>query len=163
MPQSEVQHPKVDEGDRSDTYGKPADVNTLRQRKRPFVVAERIRDFVLKKHPPPGSPFVPIWECIPSPQNKKGRIAPALLLLVRLTLNDHFGVTWIRAPGLASSSIHSEPSGPSSTSRMRLPTFQRSADFAPPWPSKMKRLSEVVPIPPMKPLPFHCGKVWVPL
>jgi hypothetical protein len=53
MPQSEVQHPKVNECDRSDTYGKPADVNTLRQRKRPFVVAERIGDFVLKQHSSP--------------------------------------------------------------------------------------------------------------
>jgi len=63
MPQSEVQHPKVNECDRSNTYGKPADVNTLRQWKRPFAVAERIRDFVLKKHrplEPPLRPDVPV-------------------------------------------------------------------------------------------------------
>ena len=40
------------------------------------------------------------------------------------------GVTWIKAPGLASSSIQSEPSGPSSTSRMRLPTLQRSKAYS---------------------------------
>ena len=83
-------------------------------------------------------------------------------LVARLGRSDHLGVTWIRAPGLASSSIHSEPSGPCSTSRMRWPTSQRSAVLAPPWPSKMMRLSVLVPMPLMKPLPFHCGKVWVP-
>ena len=45
-----------------------------------------------------------------------------LWLLIR-SVNEaqwsHFGVTWNSPPGLASSSIHSEPSGPCSTSRMR--------------------------------------------
>src|SRR5437868_9043225 len=32
-------------------------------------------------------------------------------LFLSAACSDHLGVTWIRAPGLASSSIHSEPSG----------------------------------------------------
>jgi len=51
-------------------------------------------------------------------------------------LADGFGVTWNKPPDMASSSIHSEPSGPSSTSRMRWPTLQCSAVLAPPWPSQ---------------------------
>jgi hypothetical protein len=35
------------------------------------------------------------------------------------------GVTWMSAPGLASSSVQSEPSRPSSTSRMRRPSRRR--------------------------------------
>jgi hypothetical protein len=72
---------------------------------------------------------------------------------------NHLGVTWIRAPGLASSSNHSEPSGPSATSRIRLPTSQRSAATAPPLPSKTMRLSDRVPIPDTNPFPSHSGKV----
>src|SRR6476661_2228245 len=60
----------------------------------------------------------------------------------------YFGVTRNRAPGLASSSIHSAPSGPTSTSRMRLPTLQRSAGLAPPLPSNVMRLSDWLPMPP---------------
>src|SRR5579859_6795774 len=70
---------------------------------------------------------------------------------------NYLGVTWIRAPGSESSSIHSDPSGPCSTSRRRWPTTHRSAVLAPPWPSKMMRLSVMVARPLMKPLPFHCG------
>src|SRR5262249_16705525 len=95
------------------------------------------------------------------------------LLIVRqtrwvapLTRSHHFGVafgvTWIRAPGFASSSNHSEPSGACSTSRIRLPTFQRSAVLAPPLPSKMMRFRVFVARPLIKPLPSHCGKVLVP-
>src|SRR5215813_8243259 len=73
-----------------------------------------------------------------------------------------FGVIWIRAPGFASSSNHSEPSGACSTSRIRLPTFQRSAVLAPPLPSKIMRLSDIVARPLIKPLPSHIGKVLVP-
>ena len=43
------------------------------------------------------------------------------------------------------------------------PTSQRSTVLAPPRPSKMMRLSDLLAKPLMKPLPFHCGKVWVPL
>src|ERR1700730_14464640 len=46
---------------------------------------------------------------------------------------------------------------------MRRPTFQRSAALAPPWPSKMMRLRDILTKPPVKPLPFHCGKVLVPV
>src|SRR3954470_12861306 len=75
---------------------------------------------------------------------------------------DHLGVTRIRPPESESSSIHSEPSGPSSTSRSLWPTSQRSAALAPPWPSKMIRVSVLLTRPLMKPLPFHWGKVRVP-
>src|SRR4029079_11975380 len=46
-------------------------------------------------------------------------------VVISTTARDHFGVTWIKAPGLASSINHSEPSGASATSRMRLPISQR--------------------------------------
>ena len=79
MPQSEVQHPKVHECDRPNPYRKPADVNTLRQRKRPFGIVERIRDRVLKKHPPPDPPDLPHLGCIPyrPARSKKPRVPPA--------------------------------------------------------------------------------------
>ena len=41
-------------------------------------------------------------------------------------------------------------------------TLQRSAALAPPWPSKMMRLSDIVANPLTKPLPSHCGKVCLP-
>jgi hypothetical protein len=41
------------------------------------------------------------------------------------------------------------------------PTFHRSATVAPPLPSKTRRLSVKLGIPPMKPLPFHYGKFCV--
>src|SRR5262245_40698631 len=87
---------------------------------------------------------------------------PPVPFLVRLRRTDYLGVTCTSAPALASSNIHSEPSGPSATSRMRLPTAHRSAVLAPPLPSRITRVSDCVPMPPMKPLPSHCGKVWVP-
>src|SRR5579864_4183261 len=77
MPQSEVQHPKVHQCDRSNAYGKPADVNTLGQRECPFGVVECIRDRVLKKHPP----LSPVCECIPygwGTASEQRRAQPAL-------------------------------------------------------------------------------------
>src|SRR5215813_3322719 len=73
---------------------------------------------------------------------RAGSLRPFVFL--RLMRSDYFGVTWIRAPGLASSSIHNEPSGPSSTSRMRWPTFLRSAISAALWQSQMMRVSDIV-------------------
>src|SRR5580658_5633865 len=94
-------------------------------------------------------------------QERPDRAAP-FLLPVHLTRSDHLGVKWNRAPGFASSSAHNEPSGPSSTSRMRCPKLQRSAALAPPCPSKMMRLSDWVTKPVMKPLPSHSGNVFLP-
>ena len=52
----------------------------------------------------------------------------------------YFGVSRNRPPGLASSSNHSEPSGASSTSRMRLPMLQRLTAVAPPLLSTVTRM-----------------------
>src|SRR5262245_19766697 len=118
---------------------------------------------------PPEVERAPLSETlIKSPRSR--RLSPLIVRQTRwvapLTRSHHygvtFGVTWIRAPGFASSSNHSEPSGACSTSRIRLPTFQRSAVLAPPLPSKMMRLSVIVARPLIKPLPSHCGKVLVP-
>src|SRR5580698_9026025 len=59
MPQPQVQHPKINECDGSNAHGHPTDMDTLRQRERPFGIVERIRDFVLKKHPFRSSPSSP--------------------------------------------------------------------------------------------------------
>src|ERR1700733_9332636 len=67
----------------------------------------------------------------------------------------YFGVKWYRPPGLASSSIQSEPSGASSISRTRLPMFQRCAAVAPPLPSNVTRTSAMEPKPLIKASPFH--------
>jgi hypothetical protein len=71
----------------------------------------------------------------------------------------YFGVTRNSPPGLPFSSIHSAPSGPTSTSRMLWPTLQRSAGVAPPLPSKVMRLSDCVTIPLIKAEPRHCGNI----
>src|SRR5262245_28170154 len=55
-------------------------------------------------------------------QKAKSRIAPAILLLVHLTRSDHLGVTWIRAPGLASSACKKKPSAIWSEARILFPT-----------------------------------------
>ena len=75
------------------------------------------------------------------PQLKWAGSPPALFLLVRLRPSDHFGVHGSEPLGLASSTIHRGTIGACSTSRMRWPTSQRSAAFAPLSPSKMMRLS----------------------
>jgi len=69
------------------------------------------------------------------------------------------GITRNIAPGLASSSIQTAPSGATSTSRMRRPTSQRSAGAAPPLPSNVMRLSVCVAMPPINAEPRHCGNI----
>ncbi len=56
--------------------------------------------------------------------------------------------------GAEFSSNQREPSGPSSTSRSRLPMFQRSTGFAPPCPSKVMRSRVMLTSPVMNPLGF---------
>jgi len=69
--------------------------------------------------------------------------------------SNYFGVRWYRPPGLASSSIQSEPSGAYSISRTRLPMVQRWAAVAPPLPSNVTRTSAMGPKPLINALPSH--------
>src|SRR6185436_15384666 len=71
----------------------------------------------------------------------------------------YFGVTRNKPPGFLSSSIHTAPSGATSTSRMRCPTLQRSAGVAPPLPSNVMRFSVCDPMPPISAEPFHFGNI----
>ena len=60
------------------------------------------------------------------------------------------GATWRhQSAGFGVFHIHSEPLGPCFTSRIRWLTPKRSVVLAPPWPSKMMRLSVMVRMPPI--------------
>src|SRR5579875_2816105 len=78
----------------------------------------------------PGAQSLPVHRSYPASPGRPAQIVSMHLLYMMpcraarlpcpfLREPASLGVTWIRAPGFASSSIHREPSGASSTSRMR--------------------------------------------
>ncbi len=70
-----------------------------------------------------------------------------------------FGVTRYRPPVLESSSIHSAPSGPTSTVADPMTDIPALGRLGASLPSKVMRSKVLLPIPPMRADPFHCGNI----